>query len=657
MNKIDMGFGRVAACVTAVRPGDVDFNIRSMTDMASQAAERGAELCVMPELCVTGYTCADLFGQTALLDAAVAGLKRFAADTAHLLCACCVGLPLRLRGSLYNVAAVVYGGKVHGFVPKSYLPTSGEFYERRWFVPGLGLTGAEVEMDGSPVPFGTDLLFSTDRFCFGVEICEDLWVPLPPSTLMAAAGAEVIANLSASDELASKHAYLRSLVCQQSARLHCGYAYSGAGYGESTTDLVFAGNAIVAENGVTLAEAERFAIHPRMAIADIDLAMLRHERAASTGFGDTARALADRPWRRIDIGGGRCPASPWQRPIARLPFVPQGPEALGARCAEIADIQSEGLMRRLDATRCRHVVIGVSGGLDSTLALLTAVRAFDRLGLDRTGIHAVTMPGFGTTTRTHSNAATLMRRLRVDSREIDITAQTRLHFEAIGHDESRHDTTYENAQARIRTLLLMDIANQVGGMVVGTGDLSELALGWCTYNGDQMSMYGVNASVPKTLVRHLTEWYAGRAAADGDAELAAALRDVIATPVSPELLPAAADGTIAQKTEDTVGPYELHDFFLYHTLRHGHRPARIHAMACQAFAGQFTPDVIGRWLVTFYRRFFSQQFKRSCMPDGPKVGSVCLSPRGDWRMPSDASSALWIAEAEALAESLAPKES
>lgn len=652
MNTIDMGFGRVAACVTAVRPGDVDFNIGSMLEMASKAAARGVELCVMPELCVTGYTCADLFGQDALLEAAVAGLKRFASATSGLPGAYCVGLPLRWRGALYNVAAVVSGGTVHGLVPKSYLPTSGEFYERRWFVPGLGLTGAEVETDGGRVPFGTDLLFSTGRFCFGVEICEDLWVPLPPSTLMAAAGAEVVANLSASDELAAKHDYLRSLVSQQSARLHSGYVYSGAGYGESTTDLVFAGNAIVAENGVTLAEAERFALHQRMAVADVDLTLLRHERACSTGFGDTARALGHRQWRRICIGGGQCPSTPWERPIARLPFVPQEPDTLGTRCAEIADIQSEGLMRRLDATRCSNVVIGVSGGLDSTLALLTAVRAFDRLGLDRAGIHAVTMPGFGTTSRTHTNAEILMRRLRVDSREINITAETRLHFKDIDHDETIHDITYENAQARIRTLLLMDIANQTGGMVVGTGDLSELALGWCTYNGDHMSMYGVNASVPKTLVRHLTEWYAARAAADGDSELAAALRDVIATPVSPELLPAAADGTIAQKTEDTVGPYELHDFFLYHTLRHGHRPARIHAMACQAFHGQFTPRVIGQWLVTFYRRFFSQQFKRSCMPDGPKVGSVCLSPRGDWRMPSDASASIWIAEAEAAATTL-----
>ncbi|TYO96080.1 NAD+ synthase (glutamine-hydrolysing) [Geothermobacter ehrlichii] len=640
----DFGLLRLAVGSPELKVADPGFNVEQMIELARRAKERGCQLLLLPELCLTGYSCGDLFYQPALQRAAEVGLLELAGLSRELDLPLVVGLPVAIDGRLYNCAAFLAGGRVCGLVPKTHLPNSAEFYEERWFSAADRLTVAEVVVGGTSVPVGRDLLFAADNHpcCLvGIEICEDLWSVEPPSGRQAAAGAALLLNLSASPEVLGKQGYRRQLVASQSARCLAAYAYASAGPGESSTDLVYAGHSLIAENGQILAETERFLFDSQLAVADIDLARLQLERQRNTSFAD---ADSD-DFRVISFSLGRACAESLLRPIPRRPFVPEADRERDERCEEIFAIQTTGLARRLRHTGSRQVVIGVSGGLDSTLALLVAIRAFDRLGLPRSGILAVTMPGFGTTERTRCNAGKLAELLGTTLKVVPIHASVRQHFADIGHDESRHDITYENAQARERTQILMDLANQVGGLVIGTGDLSELALGWATYNGDHMSMYAVNVGVPKTLVRYLVDWCAERVF---DGETRAVLHDVSATPVSPELLPPDANGDIGQKTEETVGPYELHDFFLYHAVRLHYPPAKIFAFACQAFAGSYRRDEILRWLRVFFRRFFSQQFKRSCLPDGPKVGSVVLSPRGDWRMPSDASSALWLAELEEI---------
>ncbi|MDE7154528.1 MAG: NAD(+) synthase [Muribaculaceae bacterium] len=641
-------FLRVAAGVIPVSVANPESNAESIVTLATELAGKGAELIVFPELSVTGYTCGDLFHNRMLLEASKKALSRIARQTASLTSVIVVGTPFVVDNQAYNCAAVIRGGKLMAVVPKTYLPDYDEFYEKRWWSAPTEATPRSVSFEGEDVPFGTDLLVELDGVKIGVEICEDLWAPLPPSTHLALAGAEVIVNLSASNDNVGKYGYLMDLIRQQSARLVAGYVYSGAGFGESTTDVVFDGKAVVAENGSLLCRNERWQRGFQSAVADIDMEAIRRDRMHKKTFFDCASREVRKPVRVIDLGG--TPASqsgtePLLRKIDPMPFVPAHDDHLDERCTEIINIQMLGLAKRLEVTGCKSLVIGVSGGLDSTLALLVAAHTFDLLGLPRKGIVAVTMPGFGTTERTHTNASDLMEQLGVTVREISIVPAVTQHFKDIDHDPSNHDITYENSQARQRTYLLMDIANQVNGMVLGTGDLSELALGWATYNGDHMSMYGINASIPKTLIRSLVLWFAQRSTSPAERRT---LTDIADTPISPELIPANTDGTIKQKTEDAVGPYELHDFFLYHTLRYGRRPAKIYYLAQHAFADRYSNETILHWMRTFYRRFFTQQFKRSCMPDGPKVGSVCLSPRGDWRMPSDASSRVWLDEVDSL---------
>ncbi len=653
-----LGYVRVGVISPELRVADVDFNVGAIVAALRAAASQGCRLALFPELCVTGYSCGDLFYQAALLSRAEAALGVLADATLDSGCAAVVGLPLPVDGKLYNCAALLAGGRLHGVVPKTYLPTTNEFYEERWFTPGPLASAQHIHVAGfdQAVPFGVDLLFAAVGFpglTIGVEICEDLWAVQPPSGEQALAGATLLLNLSASNELLAKVEYRRELVRQQSARCLAAYCYAGAGPGESTTDTVWAGHSLIAENGALLAETERFRFDTQMAVADVDVQRLVHERLRNSTF---SASRAGRPFRRISFdlpgetnGVAERPEGPSLiRPqLSRTPFVPADPQRRAASCREIFAIQAVGLAKRLRHTGLQRVTIGVSGGLDSTLALLVTARAFDLLGLPRAGIVAITMPGFGTTQRTKNNAVLLAEALGVTLRTIPIDAAVRQHFADIGHDENLHDVVYENAQARERTQILMDVANQIGGLVVGTGDLSELALGWLTYSGDHMSMYHVNAGVPKTLVRYLIDWVADEA---WSGPAAIVLRDIIATPITPELLPLAADGALAQKTEDAIGPYELHDFFLYQVARQQFSPAKVLVLARQAFAGSYSDAEILRWLEVFYRRFFSQQFKRSAMPDGPKVGSVALSPRGDWRMPSDASAAVWLHELAALAE-------
>lgn len=637
------GFVKVAAAVPQVAVADCARNAERIVALAQQAARRGVELVAFPELAVTGYTCADLFLQPALLDAADEALGEIMRQTRKLPLALIVGLPLRHEDRLYNCAAVVAQGRLLGVVPKSYIPNYAEFYEARWFASGAGIEEERITAAGQEADFGTELTFAVNGAEFGIEICEDLWVASPPSSRLALNGAKLIFNLSASPEGVGKHAYLRELVSQQSARTHTAYVYCSAGFGESSTDLVFAGNGLIAENGTMLAQAARFSLDEQLTVADVDIERLEFERRRNTSFrmreeaGESTVIEMELP--------DALKASALDRRVDPMPFVPADEAHRSERCEEIFQIQSHGLARRLAHTGCRCAVVGISGGLDSTLALLVTVRTFDKLGLDRRGILGITMPGFGTTDRTYRNALKLMEGLGVTVREIPIRDACLQHFRDIGLPESDRSAAYENAQARERTQILMDVANMEGGLVIGTGDLSELALGWATYNGDQMSMYGVNASVPKTLVRHLVRWAADT---ERDGATRATLLDIIDTPVSPELLPADREGNIAQKTEDLVGPYELHDFFLYNFVRAGFRPAKIAFLAEQAFAGSYDRETIVKWLRVFFRRFFAQQFKRSAMPDGPKVGSVSLSPRGDWRMPSDASAALWLRELEEL---------
>lgn len=683
------GFIKVACATPKIKVGDCGHNAGEICRLIDEVYENGAQFVVFPELCITGYTCSDLFWQKNMLKIAKQKLVAIAKHCEGKEIVAVVGLPLNFKGKLYNVAAVLYDGEILGIVPKSYIPNYSEFYEERHFTSGkdvegyvtfevnsdewdlgedysdgfdykiymdedgkVGLKGGIDDDDyddddeddddwdddyNEDVPFGTKLLFNCvniENFKFAIEICEDLWVPNPPSTNHALAGATVIANLSASDEVTGKDIYRRNLVLGQSARTLTAYLYADAGEGESSTDLVFAAHNIIAENGAMIAEGKRFA--NETIYGEIDLDKLGAERQRMSTF----EPISDENYEEIEIE-----LEPekfeFSRKIDNTPFVPKNENERKKRCEEIISIQTMGLKKRVEHTGCKCAVIGISGGLDSTLALLVTVRAFDVLNIDRSNILAVTMPGFGTTDRTYNNAVTLVKELGCSLKEVNISEAVTLHLEQLGHDMENHDITYENAQARQRTYLLMDFANEHNGMVIGTGDMSELALGWATYNGDHMSMYGVNAGVPKTLVRHLVRYYADTC---GVKKLSEILSDVLDTPVSPELLPPKKNGKISQKTEDLVGPYELHDFFLYYILRFGYEPKKVLFLAKQAFQGSYDNETILKWLKTFYRRFFSQQFKRSCLPDGPKVGSVAVSPRGDLRMPSDAVVREWLAE-------------
>ena len=638
------GFLRVAAATPDVRVADVEFNRERMEEIIAQGREKGAKLMVFPELGLTSYSCGDLFLQKALLTKTKEELKKLAAFTAGSDMLVFAGLPWEYNNKLFNVAAAIQDGRLLGLVPKMWLPNYSEFYEQRQF--NEGHEGVVlVDWDGYQVPFGSKLMFrcvSMDNLMVAAEICEDVWVPAPPSIGHAAAGATVVVNCSASNETTGKDIYRQSLITGQSARLICGYIYANAGDGESTQDLVFGGQNIIAENGTCLAQSQRF-VNDTI-YADLDLERLEAERRRMT----TYQTMGREDYTIVDFvlnpEDGAAERGEILRTVDPAPFIPADEGARASRCEEILSIQAMGLKKRLEHTHCGHAVIGISGGLDSTLALLVTARAFDLLGLPRNQILAVTMPCFGTTDRTYNNACLLTKKLGASLKEVDIKEAVTVHFKDIGQSMDCHDVTFENSQARERTQVIMDLANKAGGMVVGTGDMSELALGWATYNGDHMSMYGVNASVPKTLVRHLVRHYAETC---GEEELKAVLLDILDTPVSPELLPP-KDGKIAQKTEDLVGPYELHDFFLYYILRYGYHPAKIYRLAKLAFDGAYDRETILKWLKVFYRRFFNQQFKRSCVPDGPKVGSVALSPRGDLRMPSDACSRLWLDELEAI---------
>lgn len=646
---MEYGFIKVAAAIPSVRVADCKYNVGQIEDLMSRAEAQGVEIVVFPELCVTGYTCQDLFRQSLLLEQAESAVGELLGFTKPLDVISIVGVPVSVGDCLANCAVVMQHGKIIGVVPKTYLPNYAEFYEKRWFTSAADIDANGLTYAGQKVTVTSkaELFETPDGARFGVEICEDVWAPVPPSDNIALAGAEIIFNLSASDELIGKHDYLRSLLAQQSARTLSAYVYSGCGYGESTQDVVYGGNAIIHENGRLLAEGERFRFEPQLVTAQIDVEKLRGERRANTTF-SMARKDVDCSLSYTDVVNHR--PFKLEREVNPWPFIPQSGD-MRRSCEEIFSIQVAGLAKRITHTHSQTVIVGVSGGLDSTLALLVCVKTFDKLGLSRKGIIGVTMPGFGTTDRTHYNAMSLMKSLGTSIREINISAAVRQHFSDIGHDINIHDVTYENSQARERTQILMDLGNQSGGLVIGTGDLSELALGWATYNGDHMSMYGVNAGIPKTLIKYLVGYVADSGV---DPESKATLKDIMDTPISPELIPADENGDIKQKTEDLVGPYELHDFFLYHFLRFGFRPSKIFLMAKKAFDGhderasRYDDATIKKWLSTFFRRFFSQQFKRSCLPDGPKVGSVSLSPRGDWRMPSDASGAMWLDECESL---------
>lgn len=631
------GFIKVAAATPDIRVADVDYNKGQIIKQMDEAAEAGAKIIVFPELCITGYTCSDLFLQDILLNSAKKALVEIAEHTKNLDALVFVGVPIAVGGELYNVAAALNHGNILGFTTKSFLPNYGEFYEMRQFRPGPK-KAEKILFGGKEIPFGPQLLFVENQMAnliVSAEICEDVWSPVPPSIEAAREGATVIVNCSASDETIGKASYREALISGQSARLISGYIYANAGEGESTTDLVFGGHNLIAENGTILAEAKRFS--NGIIYTEFDVQKIANERRKNTTFTETQEHVLP----RIPFGLEQTETI-LTRTFPSRPFVPRDDQERAKRCEEILTIQAMGLKKRLAHTHAKSAVVGISGGLDSTLALLVTAKAFDAMGLERSGITAVTMPCFGTTDRTYQNACKMSLKVGATLREVRIGDAVMQHFKDIGHDPQDHSVTYENSQARERTQVLMDIANQTGGLVIGTGDMSELALGWATYNGDHMSMYGVNASVPKTLVRHLVHYYADTCE---DSSLKEVLYDVLDTPVSPELLPP-KDGEIAQKTEDLVGPYELHDFFLYYFLRMGYEPGKIYRIAKLSFAGEYDDETIYKWLRTFCWRFFSQQFKRSCLPDGPKVGTVALSPRGDWRMPSDACVALWIQNLE-----------
>lgn len=635
------GFVRVGAAVPEMKVADCRFNTGKIIEIMKDAVEKNVYLTVFPELCITGYTCGDLFQQSLLLDMALKCLKEIVDESSGYNNVFIVGLPLLIEQQLYNCAAVIQKGRIRGIVPKRYIPNYNEFYEKRWFSEGKNLATGFTNLFGQDVPCGDDLVFQdgqTPELSFAVEICEDLWMPVPPSSIQAKNGAVILCNLSASNEIIGKNDYRKLLVKSQSGRCIAAYVYTSSGVGESTTDLVFGGQALIAEYGTILAQSQRFKRESQLIMNDIDVKRLCHERLNLTSFTQTDLTAA---CRKIMLEPAEFELKELMRKIDRHPFIPADSVEYNERCSEIFSIQTSGLAKRLTHTGLNKMVLGISGGLDSTLALLVAGQTADVLDLPRKNIIAITMPGFGTTGRTHENALNLMKSMGVDLREIDIKASCLQHFRDIGHDPGVYDVTYENVQARERTQVLMDIANKEGGLVIGTGDLSEMALGWSTYNGDHMSMYSVNCSIPKTLVKYLVLWFAENIASE---ETARILKNIADTPISPELTPPDKNGDIQQKTEDIVGPYELHDFFLYYMIRYGAEPGKILYLACIAFKDQYDEKTIRKWLKVFYRRFFSQQFKRSCVPDGPKVGTVSLSPRGDWRMPSDASAALWLAE-------------
>ena len=638
------GFVKVAAAVPAVKVADVMYNVQEIERLIAMADAEHVEVMVFPELSITGYSCQDLYRERLLLDKAEEGLLRLIDFTRKLDVIAVVGMPIEAGSLLLNCAVVIQQGCILAVVPKTYLPNYGEFYEKRWFASARDLNPTTIYLAGSPVEISAEpvVIHTSDGVGLGIEICEDVWAPVPPSNNLTMAGADIILNLSASDELIGKHKYLRSLIAQQSARTICGYVYSSCGFGESTQDVVYGGNAMIFENGIMLVEGDRFSFQPQLQTAQIDVERLRTERRANSTFKtaqrighacilDAKQPLEQHPFKL-------------ERTVNPHPFIPNDND-MAETCEEILNIQTAGLAKRLVHTNCQHVVIGISGGLDSTLALLVCVRTFDKLGYDRKGIVGVTMPGFGTSDRTHDNATTLMQLLGISQMEISIAEAVKQHFQDIGHDINNHDVTYENSQARERTQILMDLSNKLSALVIGTGDLSELALGWATYNGDHMSMYGLNAGIPKTLIQYLIRYIALLPKSSAERDV---LIDIVNTPISPELTPADAQGNIQQKTEDLVGPYELHDFFLYYMLRYGFSPSKIMLLAEHAFGSSYDKATVKKWLTTFCRRFFAQQFKRSCLPDGPKVGSISLSPRGDWRMPSDASSALWLQECEDL---------
>lgn len=625
---MNYGYLRVAAAVPSVKVANCNHNVASMIVLMQQAEEQKVQLLCFPELAITAYTCADLFFQQQLLDEALRGLDRLVAASFNNALISMVGMPLKVDNVLYNVAVVIQSGKILAIVPKTFLPNNNEFYEKRWFASATQAHANTVLVNGVEVAFGTDLLLGNGDFKFAIELCEDLWVPIPPSSQHAMHGADIIFNLSASNALIAKHNYVQSLVTQQSARCHAAYVYCSCGFGESTTDVVFAGNALIAENGNMVQQSTRFSLDPQLVVADVDIERLRAERLRNGNFYSSCN---DQPYRTITIATPTASDTQLLAKVSKYPFVPPI-EQRNEHCNEIFSIQTAGLAKRWKHTGAENMIVGISGGLDSSLALLVAVKTADLLGYDRKRVLGITMPGFGTSQRTFHNALQMMQTLGVSIKEISIEQAAKQHFDDIAHDENNHDVTYENTQARLRTLVLMNYANKCNGLVLGTGDLSELALGWATYNGDHMSMYAVNSGVPKTLVRYMLQW----AASGMGEETAKTLLDVLDTPVSPELLPAKADGDIAQITEDLVGPYALHDFFLYQMVRYGFTPKKIFFLACAAFADDYSEAIVRKWLHVFVQRFFSQQFKRSCMPDGPKVGSINLSPRGDWRMPSDA---------------------
>ncbi len=622
------GFVRVAAAIPELRVADCAFNVSKMADLVRQGEAEKVQVICFPELSVTGYTCADLFFQQQLLDDSEKALNELQMLTFSTTSVIIVGMPVHIQSQLFNAAVVLQGGHVLGVVPKTHLPNNNEFYEKRWFASATDSSIQNIILSGENVPFGTDLLFGDGKFSFGIELCEDLWVPIPPSSQHVLHGADIIFNLSATNELIGKHQYLRELIEQQSARCIAGYVYASAGNGESTTDVVYAGNGLIAENGKMLASSERFSFEPQLIVSDIDIERLQADRLRNTNY---ITDKSNRVYRTVKLEDAHFIHFELKRKFDKHPFVPPIKNR-DASCEEIFSIQVGGLAKRWKHTQAETVVVGISGGLDSTLALLVCVKTADKLGFDRKRIIGITMPGFGTTNRTYNNAVNLMKSLGITMLEISIKDACLQHFKDINHNPNQHDVIYENTQARERTQILMDLANKHNGLVIGTGDLSELALGWATYNGDHMSMYAVNSGVPKTLVRYLVDW----ATHQLDSASEEILHDVLETPVSPELLPADQNGDIAQKTEDIVGPYELHDFFLYYMVRFGFSPTKILFLAKSAFSGLYEDEVIEKWLKTFLRRFFAQQFKRSCIPDGPKVGSINLSPRGDWRMPSDA---------------------
>ena len=636
-------FITVAAAIPAVKVADCDYNIEQIIAQVTEAEEKGVEIIVFPELCVTGYTCQDLFRQSTLLENVELSVVRLLGHMRKMNVIAIIGVPVIVGDLLLNCAAVIQKGSILAMIPKTYLPNYNEFHEKRWFASLQDLRETQIRYAGNKITITPEplLVRTSENVLFGVEICEDVWAPAPPSNRLALSGADLIFNLSASDELVGKHDYLKGLLAQQSARTITGYIYSGSGFGESTQDVVYGGNAMIYENGVLLEEADRFSLEPQMIIGQIDIERLRSERRTNSTY-----VNAQRGNNAIIVDALPTDSIPFTliRKIDPHPFIPASSD-MQRSCEEIINIQSCGLAKRVIHTNSKNLVVGISGGLDSTLALLICVNTFDMLHLDRKGIIGVTMPGFGTTDRTYQNALTLMKNLGITIKEINIAKAVNQHFEDIGHDPKIHDVTYENSQARERTQILMDLTNQIGGFVVGTGDLSELALGWATYNGDHMSMYGVNGSVPKTLIRYLVRYIAEYKM---DEATKAVLLDIIDTPISPELIPGDEKGNINQKTEDLVGPYELHDFYLYYFLRFGFSPRKIFFLAQHAFKGMYDDATIKKWLSIFFRRFFNQQFKRSCLPDGPKVGSVSLSPRGDWRMPSDAISRLWLKECEEL---------